>query len=66
MLAGELKGPDVPSVDLEAEAPDVKAEGGSLTGKLAAGAATIGAGVGAIFATKGSGKADVEVRRSRG
>lgn len=43
--------------------PDVKVEGGSLTGKVAAGVATVGAALGAVaLSGKGSGKADVEVK----
>ena len=44
--------------------PDVKAEGGSLTGKLAAGTAAVGAALGAgamALSGKGSGSADVKV-----
>lgn len=52
LTAGDLKG------------PDVKAEGGSLTGKLAAGTAAVGAALGAgamALSGKGSGSADVKV-----
>lgn len=65
LFAGDLKGPDAPSVELEAGAPDVKAEGGSLTGKVAAGTAAVGAALGAgvaLLSGKGSGKANVTVR----
>lgn len=62
LLAGDLKGPDAPSVELSGDAPDAKADGGGLTGKLTAGAATVGAAVGYVFG-KGGGKADAEVRR---
>lgn len=52
-VTGAVKGPD---------APDVKVEGGSLTGKLTAGAASVGAAaLGAIGLYGRSGKADVEV-----
>ncbi|CAM9963630.1 unnamed protein product, partial [Ectocarpus fasciculatus] len=58
---------DAPSVDVSGgvkgpDAPDVKVEGGSLSGKLTAGAASVGAAaLGAIGLYGKSGKADVEV-----
>lgn len=63
LIAGDLKGPDAPSVELGADAPDVKVEGGGLTGRLAAGTAAVGAALGAgVMALSGKGSASADVK----
>ena len=55
---------DAPSIDASGGAGKLKAEGkgGSLVGKLAAGAATVGAAFGAVkLSGKGGAKANAEV-----